>query len=66
MFALVRFVHEENNRLHIVTIDDIEKFNPGDETDFDNQLLYSVMWRDDVNEENTGTYSGQILMLDRK
>lgn len=36
MFALVRFVHEENNRLHIVPIDGIEKFNPGDETDFDN------------------------------
>ncbi|KAH7977848.1 hypothetical protein HPB49_003756 [Dermacentor silvarum] len=64
MFALVRFVHEEDNRLHIVPVDDIEKFNPGDDADFDNRLLYSVMWRDDLNEENTGTYSGQILMLD--
>lgn len=66
MFALVRFVHEEGNRLHVVPVEDIEDFSPTDTTDFDNRLLYSVMWRDSVNEENTGTYSAQVLMLDCK
>ncbi|KAL1443912.1 hypothetical protein MTO96_045762 [Rhipicephalus appendiculatus] len=64
MFALVRFVYEEDKRFHVVPVGDIENFDPKDEGDFDNRLLYSVMWRDDVREENTGTYSGQILMLD--
>lgn len=66
MFALVRFVHEEDKRLHVVEAKDIRDFKPAHEEDFNNRLIYSVMWEDDLNEDNTGVYDAQILMLDSK
>ncbi|KAH6920584.1 hypothetical protein HPB50_028428 [Hyalomma asiaticum] len=62
MYALVRFLDDQDSRRHVISIKDILDFEPKGKTDFDNKAVYTVFWRDDL-EENTGNYSAQILML---
>ncbi|KAK8763783.1 hypothetical protein V5799_033606 [Amblyomma americanum] len=62
MFALVRFVDDQDNRRHVVSVKDIQDFHPVGKSDYDNKTVYTVFWRDDL-EDNTGFYSAQILML---
>lgn len=62
MYVVVRFIQDEDKRLHIVPMDAMESFYPKDDRDFDNKVLYNVFWEDEV-AENTGTYRAQVLML---
>ncbi|KAH9378372.1 hypothetical protein HPB48_006085 [Haemaphysalis longicornis] len=62
MFALVRFVQDADNRLHIIPVEDIVNFNPNNEDDFDSRITYSAYWHDDRGENN-GVYVAQILKL---
>ncbi|KAL1444445.1 hypothetical protein MTO96_029866 [Rhipicephalus appendiculatus] len=62
MYALVRFLDDQDNRRHVISIKDILDFEPKDKSDFDNKAVYTVFWRDDI-DVNTGNYSAQILML---
>ncbi|KAH9374474.1 hypothetical protein HPB48_022136 [Haemaphysalis longicornis] len=62
MHAVVRFIDDEDKRLHIVPVDAIVNFKPKDERDFSKSTLYNVYWQDPV-EANTGMYRAQVLML---
>lgn len=62
MFALVRFVQDADNRLHIILVEDIVNFNPNNEDDFDSRITYSAYWHDDGGENN-GVYKDQVLKL---
>lgn len=62
MFALVRFVQDADNRLHIILVEDIVNFNPNNEDDFDSRITYSAYWHDDGGENN-GVYVAQVLKL---
>ncbi|XP_064458822.1 BEN domain-containing protein 5-like [Ornithodoros turicata] len=63
MYALVRFVEDQDNKLHIIRASTIADFEPVDEKDFDSRRLYRAYWCDDKNTENSGYYPVQILML---
>ncbi|KAG0439008.1 hypothetical protein HPB47_016786, partial [Ixodes persulcatus] len=63
MYALVRFLKDQDNRRHVLPVRKIRNFAPQHKMDFDNKAVYTVYWEDDVNSENTGDYSAQILML---
>lgn len=65
MFALVRFLHDhDNKRLHVVPAIDIEDFDPNHVEDFDRTRSYSVYY-DDVkgHGEDTGFYDANVLLL---
>ncbi|KAL1467100.1 hypothetical protein MTO96_042385, partial [Rhipicephalus appendiculatus] len=62
MYALVRFLDDQDNRRHVISIKDILDLEPKDKSDFDNKAVYTVFWRDDI-DVNPGNYSAQILML---
>lgn len=62
MFALVRFVQDADNRLHIIPVEDILNFAPDHDDDFDSRITYSAYWHDD-DGENNGIYVAQILKL---
>lgn len=63
MHALVRFVEDIDNRLHVIPVEDILNFDPRDENDFDNRATYTAQWEDPSSEENSGEYVVQILLL---
>ncbi|KAG0414050.1 hypothetical protein HPB47_008790 [Ixodes persulcatus] len=63
MYALARFLKDQDNRRHVLPVRKIRNFAPQHKMDFDNKAVYTVFWEDDVNSENTGDYSAQILML---
>uniref|UniRef100_G3MLG9 BEN domain-containing protein n=1 Tax=Amblyomma maculatum TaxID=34609 RepID=G3MLG9_AMBMU len=63
MFAVVRFLCDHDNRLHVIPASDIEDFAPDNENDFNNRTVYNAHWRDPVDGVNSGCYSAQVLML---
>ncbi|XP_037502769.1 BEN domain-containing protein 5-like [Rhipicephalus sanguineus] len=66
MYALVRFLdndHAHDTRRYVVPVDDIRDFHPKHETDFDGKAVYVVHWVDNVDNDNTGDYTAQILRL---
>lgn len=62
MYTVVRFVEEIDNRLHVIPAEDILNFDPCDENDFDKDT-YTAQWEDPTNDENSGEYVVQILLL---
>ncbi|KAK8775762.1 hypothetical protein V5799_030893, partial [Amblyomma americanum] len=63
MFAVVRFLSDRDNRLHVIPVDDIEDFAPKNDNDYDNRAVYSAYWRDSVDDTNSGLYNAQVLLL---
>ncbi|KAK8776333.1 hypothetical protein V5799_030320 [Amblyomma americanum] len=65
MFALVRFVDDRDDKLHVVGVNDIDGFEPKDTKDFDNKAIYSVFWVDKKpGSDDTGFYyKAQVLLL---
>lgn len=63
MYALVRFVEDIDNRLHVIPVEDILNFDPRSENDFDNKATDTAVWDDPTSEENSGQYVVQILLL---
>ncbi|KAG0441353.1 hypothetical protein HPB47_015981 [Ixodes persulcatus] len=64
MYALVRYVEIiTDNRLHVISVEDILNFDPADEFDFDNKKTYTAEWHDEKDEANSGQYVIQILRL---
>ncbi|KAH6920518.1 hypothetical protein HPB50_028494 [Hyalomma asiaticum] len=63
MYAVVRFLTDHDNRLHVIHVDDIDNFEPKDINDFDNRAIYSAFWMDPVDDLNSGLYDTQVLML---
>ncbi|XP_077513723.1 uncharacterized protein LOC144124739 isoform X6 [Amblyomma americanum] len=63
MFAVVRFVHDIDKKLHVIPAKDIANFNPGNNTDFNTRSVYTAFWRDPLDGQDSGHYSAQVLML---
>ncbi|XP_077501247.1 BEN domain-containing protein 5-like isoform X2 [Amblyomma americanum] len=62
MFALVRFVEDDKDKRYVISVADIENFEPKNELDFDNTKTYDAYWQDE-DEDNSGIYVVQILKL---
>lgn len=65
-FALVRFT---SDNVKVVTeISNVKNFFPENETDFDKNCKYKVVWQDDIGEEDANSvyYSANILLLGSK
>uniref|UniRef100_A0A224Z1H1 Uncharacterized protein n=1 Tax=Rhipicephalus zambeziensis TaxID=60191 RepID=A0A224Z1H1_9ACAR len=63
MFAVVRFLNDIVEKRHVIPVADIKDFKPANDSDFDKRATYSAFWRDPVDDEDTGFYNAQILML---
>ncbi|KAL1436398.1 hypothetical protein MTO96_049758 [Rhipicephalus appendiculatus] len=63
MFAVVRFLNDIDEKRHVIPVADIKDFKPANDSDFDKRATYSAFWRDPVDDEDTGFYNAQILML---
>ncbi|KAL1426888.1 hypothetical protein MTO96_000424 [Rhipicephalus appendiculatus] len=63
MFAVVRFLNDFDEKRHVIPVADIKDFKPANDSDFDKRATYSAFWRDPVDDEDTGFYNAQILML---
>uniref|UniRef100_A0A147BD19 BEN domain-containing protein n=1 Tax=Ixodes ricinus TaxID=34613 RepID=A0A147BD19_IXORI len=65
MYALARFVNDNDNRFHTVPCSDIQNFKPKNERDFNSKKIYTCFWLDEAEPSNTGSYPIQILLLAR-
>ncbi|KAH6934245.1 hypothetical protein HPB50_022232 [Hyalomma asiaticum] len=63
MFAVVRFLDDFDGKRHVIPASDKKNFYPENDLDFDKYATYSAYWRDPVDDEDTGFYNVQILML---
>ncbi|KAL1474935.1 hypothetical protein MTO96_020409 [Rhipicephalus appendiculatus] len=63
MFAVVRFLNDFDEKHHVIPVADIKDFKPASDSDFDKCATYSAFWHDPVDDEDTGFYNAQVLML---
>lgn len=56
MFALVCFLKEFDQKAYRVPVQCIKDFQPVIENDFDKNGVYTTLWEDNENSENTGLY----------
>lgn len=63
MYALVRFLRDEDNKVYTVPTTGITDFNPTDVDAFDPKQVYSAFWDDPNSGEDSGHYTAQILMM---
>ncbi|KAH6933909.1 hypothetical protein HPB50_018777 [Hyalomma asiaticum] len=63
MFAVVRFLDDFDGKRHVIPASDIKNLNPENDLGFDKYATYSAYWRDPVDDEDTGFYNVQIVML---
>ncbi|KAH7983216.1 hypothetical protein HPB52_010234 [Rhipicephalus sanguineus] len=63
MFAVVRFLHDFDEKRHVIPVTDIKDFRPANDSDFDKRATNTAFWRDPLDDEDTGFYNAQIIML---